>query len=316
MNTRTISSSEKFLRTTLAIIGFPLSLAHLAIVKKDRMKHKPTGQFVNVGNHNLHVNVTGQGKPTVILEAGMAGCSIDWCFVQPEISKNATVLSYDRAGFGWSPNSLEIPTCENYVDDLRLLLSKLNLKPPYVLVGHSYGGLMMRLFASKYPDEVSGLILVDSAHENRYLLDRMSEERKLQIHKASRQIKKGYLLAPLGIPRMMKLFVGTKKLPTRELNIVKALGYQAKSFKAAYLEYMNSFESGKQLQSAGSLPREMPVTVLSAGKQNEEWKKDQDFLAQLTNRTKQIHVDSWHAIQIHEPEIVIKSIQDMLENTI
>lgn len=313
LKTRKIGLVDKSFRSMLSIVGFPLSVTQLSLSKKEINRYNPPGQLVNIGTHKLHINASGQGSPTVILESGMGGCSLDWCLVQPEISKFATVVSYDRAGFGWSSISNDKTTCKDYVNDLRLALSELNLKPPYLLVGHSYGGLIMRLFAAEYPDEVIGLVLVDSTHENRYLPEFLDENRKHQLKKVITQYRLGYLLSPLGVPRMMKTFVGSTRLPLEELNVVKALGYQTKAFKAIYLEIINSVESGRQLQSANELPSELPVIVLSAGKQDEGWKEMQSGLLKLTNATKQIMIeDSWHAIQIHNPMIVIQSIKEVL----
>ncbi|UNK16960.1 alpha/beta hydrolase [Paenibacillus sp. N3/727] len=306
---------DHFLRTALSIVGFPLSVTQFILSKKDRTKFKPTGQIVHIGSNKLHVNVSGQGSPTVILEAGMGAFSLDWCLVQPEISKFATVISYDRAGFGWSSATHKKSTCKDYVDDLRQALSALNLKPPYVLVGHSYGGLIMRLFAAEYPEEVAGLVLVDSTHENRFLHEFMDLKRKEQWNKAKKLYRLGYLLSPLGIPRFMKSsFVGSKRLPSAEQRMVKALGYQTKAYRAMYLELINSMESGRQLQSVKKLAAQLPVIVLTAGKQDEDWKKQQTELLSLTDSTKQIIVeDSWHSIQIHNPDIVIKSIREMVD---
>jgi pimeloyl-ACP methyl ester carboxylesterase len=310
-----ISFIEKSIRIALSIVGFPFSIAQLIYSRSESSKYKPIGNIVHINSHRIHAIVSGQGTPTVILESGMGGCSLDWSLVQPQISDLATVLSYDRAGFGWSTSSHEQQTCKEYVEDLRQVLSKLNLKPPYILVGHSYGGLIMRLFASVFSSEVAGLILVDSAHESRYLPEHMDEKRQQQRNKALKLNRLGYLLSPLGLPRLVKsFFVGSKRLPSKQQGIVKALGYRAKAYKAMYLELKSTLESGRQLQRANQLPSQLPVIILTAGKQDEDWKEQQNLMLGLTNNSKQIVVeDSWHAIQIHKPEIIIKSIREMVE---
>jgi pimeloyl-ACP methyl ester carboxylesterase len=304
---------EKCVRSSISIIGFPLTLFQTIISKYHIYRYKPIGKFVNVGSRNLHAVVTGQGTPTVILESGMGGCSLDWSLVQPEISNYATVISYDRAGFGWSTKLMDQPTCKNYVDDLRCLLKNMNLKPPYLLVGHSYGGMIMRLFSTEYPDEVMGLNLIDATHESRYLPSNMNENRIKQQEQNKKQFRLGYLLSPIAIPRIIKRHIGANRLPSNVQKIVHALGYRNNTFKAVYSELLYAVDSAIQLQSAHHLSPDLPVIVLSAGKQNEEWKQGQEELLNLSNHTKQIIVeDSWHSIQIHKPEIVISAVKSLL----
>jgi pimeloyl-ACP methyl ester carboxylesterase len=154
--------------------------------------------------------------------------------VQPELSKHATVISYDRAGFGWSTQTMERPTC-SYVDDLRLLLKIVGLKPPYLLVGHSYG-MIMRLYAAEYPDEIMGVVLVDSTHESRYIASDMNKNRKKEREKNLREFRLGYLLSPIAVPRMIKRHIGSKRLPSDVQKIATSLGYRNYAFKAVYSE--------------------------------------------------------------------------------
>lgn len=96
---------ERSVRLAISVVGFPLSIYQTVLSNYHVYKNKPTGKIVSIGPHNLHAVVSGEGKlgtPTVILESGMGGCSLDWVLVQPELSKHTTVISYDRAGFGWS----------------------------------------------------------------------------------------------------------------------------------------------------------------------------------------------------------------------
>lgn len=119
---------EKSIRQAISIVGFPLTMYQLILSYYHMNKYKPTGKLVRIGKRYLHAVVTGEHKteaPTIILESGMGGSSLDWSLVQPELSKHATVISYDRAGFGWSI-TMEQPTCNHYVDDLRLLLHEMN----------------------------------------------------------------------------------------------------------------------------------------------------------------------------------------------
>lgn len=311
-----ISFIEKSIRQAISFVGFPLTAYQIFVSHYQMNKYKPVGKLVRIGKRHLHAVVSGEHKtdaPTVILESGMGGCSLDWSLVQPELSKQTTVISYDRAGFGWSTRTMEQATCNHYVDDLRLLLHEMNLKPPYILVGHSYGGMMMRLFASKYPEEVKGLILVDSVHEGRYLTHDMDKNRKREREKILKMSRLGYLLSPIGLPRMVKRHIGANRLPTDIQRMVISLGRRNNSFKAAYTELLGTEKSAIQLKNARSLKPELPVIVLSAGKQSQDWKKGQEELLHLTERTKQVLVEeSWHSIQIYQPNTVIEAVESLL----
>ena len=126
----------------------------------------PTGRLVDIGGYKLHINVTGEGKPTVVLIAGAGDFSFDWSLVQPGVARFARVASYDRAGMAWSDLGPTPPTMQQDAYELHLLLNKAKLPGPYVLVGHSIGGLIARVFTSLYPDEVAGMVLVDATHED------------------------------------------------------------------------------------------------------------------------------------------------------
>ncbi|MCM3785379.1 alpha/beta hydrolase [Neobacillus mesonae] len=309
-----IPISEKYMRTCASVIGLPFTLYQSVLTKLESRQLTPPGDFVQIGERSLHTVVTGKGDYTIILEAGMGGCSLDWSLVQPELSKHATVLSYDRSGFGWSRGTLQRPTCRQYVEDLRAILSAKKLKPPYILVGHSYGGMMMRLFASMYPEEVSGLLLVDSSHEGRYLDADLKECRTQERLQHFKQHRLGYLLSPLAVPRLVKQHIGSKRLPSPMNQQTVALGYRSAAFQSAYLELRFATESAIQMVNAPPLRPSMPVIVLTAGKQSEEWKESQKALFELTNCTIPLTVqESYHSIQIHQPEAVIDSALSLRE---
>jgi pimeloyl-ACP methyl ester carboxylesterase len=125
----------------------------------------PVGKLVDVGGHRLHIFPTGKGDPTVVLESGGASWSLDWYWVQTEVAKFTSVCSYDRAGFGWSDPGPKPRTSQQIVSELHELLTINGIKKPYILVGHSFGGHTVRLFAKDHPDEVAGIILLDARHE-------------------------------------------------------------------------------------------------------------------------------------------------------
>src|SRR3989304_10304359 len=154
---------------TLAVLILALGTAIAGAVAKSHLaqQYPAPGQLVDVGGRKMHINCVGQGSPTVLLEAGLGHYSLFWAYVQPEVAKYTRVCSYDRAGYGWSESSPMPRTANAEVDELHTLLVNADVQGPYILVGHSLGGMNMRVFANNYPDEVVGMVLVDSFHEER-----------------------------------------------------------------------------------------------------------------------------------------------------
>ena len=128
----------------------------------DIRAYPPPGQMVDVGGYRLHINCTGEGSPTVVIESGWGDSSASWGWVQPEVAKTTRICTYDRAGMGWSEASPQPRTAREYAKELHTLLAKANEPGPYVLVGHSMGGFTVIVYAHDYPAEVSGLVLVDA----------------------------------------------------------------------------------------------------------------------------------------------------------
>lgn len=120
--------------------------------------------LVDIGGRCLYAEVAGTGGPTILLEAGASQTSSTWDSIWSELQVEATVLRYDRTTLGQSDPAPTPRTAEEIVTDLYALVKRLELPAPYTLVGHSFGGLCMQLFAQRYPDEVAGLVLVDSSH--------------------------------------------------------------------------------------------------------------------------------------------------------
>ncbi len=127
------------------------------------------GRLVEAGGHRLHLFCSGSGGPEVVFEAGAGAFSVDFALVQAEVARFTRACSYDRAGYAWSEPGPRPRTMRQIAYELHTALHRAGVKPPYVLVGHSLGGLMVRVFARQYPREVSGLVLVDSTSEDTVL---------------------------------------------------------------------------------------------------------------------------------------------------
>src|ERR671919_816810 len=146
----------------LAVIG---AIYQAIATEMDQRTYPAPGKMVDVGTHSLHINCLGEGSPTVILEAANLGMSAHWVRVQQQLAQTTRVCAYDRAGMGWSEMGPEPRDARQISSELHTLLSKAGIEGPYVLVGHSFGGMYMQTYAARYPDEVAGVALVDSSTE-------------------------------------------------------------------------------------------------------------------------------------------------------
>src|SRR5215210_1083633 len=128
----------------------------------DARAYAPPGQLIDVGGHRLHLYCTGSGNPTVLLEPGQGGVSSDLAWIAPAVAHHTTVCVYDRAGRGWSDATDGPQDGAQIAADLHTLLDQAHVPGPYVLAGHSFGGLYVQSFAAQFPDQVAGLVLLDS----------------------------------------------------------------------------------------------------------------------------------------------------------
>lgn len=127
---------------------------------------RPPGQMVDIGDYSLHIKCLGTGSPTVILMHGLSGFSFDWSLVQPEVARFTRVCAYDRAGQAWSDPGPAPRGIRRITEELNTLLERAHIDSPYVLVGHSWGGLIPRVYLDKYPQKVRGIVFVDSSNED------------------------------------------------------------------------------------------------------------------------------------------------------
>ena len=283
-------------------------------------ENRPPGQLTDVGGYKMHIYCTGQGSSTVILEAGLNDFFVSWSKVQPEIAGVTRVCSYDRAGLGWSEASPHPRRSDVMAEELHALLAKSGIEGPYILVGHSFGGIVMRQFAQKYPEEVTGMVLVDSAHEQQVMRLPFLSDAADQFADQFRTLS---AMSSLG---MMALSPAT--IPNRGFSDQAYKQYQA---VLATTDYFNGAiaESKTFYSSALEIPEaigKLPLIVLSHGLSDEtngiadaqqsqfeqEWTKMQEELAGLSSNGKQVIAEeSGHYIQLDQPELVIEAILEI-----
>jgi pimeloyl-ACP methyl ester carboxylesterase len=155
-------------------VGIAIVTALIAIVLAGQLarrrlagRYPSTGRLVDIGGYRLHIDVRGSG-PTVVLEGGTWVPGAAWAHIQRELASTARVVTYDRAGLGWSDRSPKPRTADVMADELHELLVRAEVPAPYVLVGHSFGGTVVRVFAHRHPGLVAGIVLLDGAHEDQF----------------------------------------------------------------------------------------------------------------------------------------------------
>jgi pimeloyl-ACP methyl ester carboxylesterase len=193
--------------------------------------------MVDVGGYSLHINCVGQGSPTVLLDGGSGEMSADWVWVQQEVSDTTRVCAYDRAGMGWSEMGPEPRDAGQIPSELHTLLSKAGIEGPYVLVGHSFGGMYMQMYAARYPDEVAGVALVDSPTEPDQFSPRSEARDGDEPQEQSFAVVS--LLARLGVVRLLsKLDPAPPELPPRQRAQIDALAPSTRQVRTSAGEFL------------------------------------------------------------------------------
>jgi pimeloyl-ACP methyl ester carboxylesterase len=281
----------------------------------------PPGQWTDINDYSLHIYCTGEGSPTVVLEAGLNDFHVTWARVQPEVAQSTRVCSYDRAGLGWSQPSPNPRTSSVMAEELHTLLRNTGIEEPYILVGHSFGGIVVRSFARQYPSVVAGMVLVDSAYEEQTsrlpLLWDAAEELIAQFRTLSFMSTSGLMaLSPTSIPN--------RRLPEDAYRQYQAVLATTDYFNGAIAETSAFYSATPQPKpmSLGDLPlvvlrHGIPDAAVDKGTQQiqfeQEWARMQDELARLSSNSRQIIAgQSGHYIQLDQPEIVIDSILELI----
>jgi pimeloyl-ACP methyl ester carboxylesterase len=252
--------------------------------------YPPPGEMVDVGGHSLHINCSGQGGPTVVLDAGSGGFSAQWVRVQREVSGTTRVCAYDRAGMGWSEMGPQPRDAKQITGELHTLLGNAGIEGPYVLVGHSFGGMYMQTYAARYPDEVAGVALVDSSTDPDQFSQRPAgrdsyEPQEQTFAVGPRLVRLGVSLpARLGVVRLLsELDPAPPELPQQQREQIDALAPSTRQWSTSALEFLAPTQT-LRLGSPGSLG-DKPLAVVTAGESEPSWLKQQDELATLSSNS-------------------------------
>ncbi len=263
---------------------------------------EPPGQLVDLGGYQLHFQVMGTGEKTIVIEPGTGSWSLHWLTFQKALSKEFRVVTYDRAGYGWSEASPFSRTAVNMADELKLGLSELGIDGPYILLGHSYGGLVMRAFGKQYPELTEAIILADAASENQF--DQLPPEVNGLLQAGKQQF------------RELGLKARKSELPAAYMPIDSALdgsywkAYQWSITRASYYEAMfNELDllTLTEDQALVTGPFSFPVLVISAGNSFESFANAPDLPIAKSN-------EIWSVLQKRLLELSEDSEHKVLEN--
>jgi pimeloyl-ACP methyl ester carboxylesterase len=246
----------------------------------DAKTYPPPGQLVDVGGHRLHLQCTGSGSPTVVLEPGQGGVSLDFEWIAPVVASDTRVCVYDRAGRGWSDAADGPQNGAQLAADLHTLLDRAHVPGPYVLVGHSFGGLYVQSFAAQFPDEVAGLVLLDStAPKPGPALPSITSDNV--FGRVSALVP---AVAHLGAGRLIAQF-DYASLPPRVRDEWRANASRTRNLDSWIEEFVAGNTSMQQAAALTNLDGK-PLIVLTADTGNAaDWEQKQDLMAGLSTNS-------------------------------
>jgi pimeloyl-ACP methyl ester carboxylesterase len=310
-------------RTLAALVGLIVVLglvgaSYEAIAAAgDARRYPPPGQLVDVGGFRLHIQCVGTGSPTVVLDAGLSGSSLDWSLVQPELGHTTRVCAYDRAGMGWSDPGPQPRTPHQIAGELHTLLTNAGITGPYVLVGHSLAGKNVRLFALQHPEEVAGMVLIDARGEYVDANTSPAEVQSFQRANAAQAIL--YRVArSVGLVRLIGASLwGGPAMPRETRTEGMLLQTSRQGIDAQTAEGLERAADDAELLAAPSLG-DRPLVVLAA-EQNMTatpyWAEAQRRLAALGTKGRLIvAAGSGHYIHWNQPVLVIDAVRQVVKD--
>ena len=324
-----------------ALIALLLGVLYQAAGTRWDRKHFPSpGRLVDVGGHRLHLLESGTGEPTIVLEAGLMSTVLSWSNLQRELAQSYRVVSYDRAGLGWSDPGPMPRTADRIVDELHTLLQQAAIAPPYLLVGHSFGGLTMPLFAARFPGETAGLVLVDPVVPAEW--NPPSEHDRKLTRIGAQVCRRAALLSRLGLLRFVAFLLTTRAakiagrlvriisrgapsesgsvsspwfaaLPANERAMASVFWVQ-KKFALTIASQLENLPVSAAQTAEGDSVRDKPVVILSAATAPERRREEHAAAAaRLPLGSHVLAEKSNHWIMQDDPELVIRAIERVVE---
>ncbi|HET9905857.1 MAG TPA: alpha/beta hydrolase [Anaerolineales bacterium] len=276
-----------FVRVSILIFVLAMTgmIYQTAATESDQRKYPPPGVLVNVNGYKMHIYCIGQGSPTIILDHVGDGSSVDWALIQPKLAEHTRVCAYDRAGFGWSDSNPAPRTLEGQVNELHGLLQGANEHGPFILVGHSYGARVSRVYAAKYPDQVAGMVLMDAgilADDPRYPAEMQSD-----FETENNMLRAARWLSPFGLVRLTKPLM---ELPTFDLPEEARTASASFSFSTRYFQSLIAqshsmptvLREEREVTSLGDIPLLVLVSTEPDDATHKVWKQANIEMAALS----------------------------------
>lgn len=296
----------------------------------------PPGRLIDLGGHRLHINCTGRGQPTVVVETGLGDFSFDWILVQQRVSPRLRICTYDRGGYAWSDPGPEPRTFDQLNLELHDALARGGERGPFVLVGHSFGGGPVRTFAQRYRGEVADLVLVDIVAEDQYIpmgphAGRIADDAKGREIPAPQERMRGSERLAVSAAASAPTSTVTieppyDRLPARERTLhmwaaaQPAIEAAENSQREWSTEYFARWLRTPQQGTLGALPL-IVLTRAHGGYGNDLDKPAEELervrlasqraLAGLSSRGEQRIVESGHNMHLEVPEVVTQAIFDV-----
>ena len=324
-----------------ALIVLLLGAVYEAVgTRRDRKRFPPPGRLVDVGGHRLHVLELGSGSLTVVLEAGLMSTVQSWSNLQRDLAQSYRVVSYDRAGLGWSELGPTPRTADRIVDELHTLLHRAAIPPPYILVGHSFGGLTMPLFAARFPEETAGMVLVDPVVPAEWDPPSAHDHKLTRI--GAKVCRRAAMLSRIGVLRFVAFLLTTRAaklashlvrlisrgapaesgsvsspwfaaLPANERAMASVFWVQEKFALTIASQLENLPVSAAQVSKVSSIA-DKPVVILSAHTAPEHRRKEHAAIARRAPLGSHVIAGkSSHWIMQDEPAIVIQAVATVVE---
>lgn len=297
-------------------------ILEFAFGRVDKNKFKVRGTMVKVQKHRLLTNVTGQGAVTVIFDSDINSPMQQWNKIRDSIANEAKVFTYERAGYGWSETTSYEGDMDQAVKDLRTALKRTTASSPFILVGHGYGGLVMSRFAKEYPDEVLGVILIDSLTEKEigseaFLKQTNNDIKRMKLMKYGSYIGITRLLDKLNLLKLDENIFSN--IPEESKELFRVMRVTAKQNNAVYNEFKMLAEYKSNVQASGLLgDKSLIVITTTKDLATEELKNTKinygKELLQMSTKSEQLVVeDSSTYVHLEKPEIINNAIKTILK---
>jgi len=322
-----------------AVLGVMAAIQKICSVI-DARTFPPPGRFVDIPNGRMHVKQMGSGSPAIVLEAGIAASTLNWSLLQPELARHGATYSYDRAGFGWSVARTGGCSLVDIVTNLHETIAALNLPRPYILVGHSFAGLILREYAIRFADEIAGIVFIDPLTPEEWLAPTRSQRWILRrgiwfsraggvlstfgiVRACLWLLQRGNSSTPRGVLNMFgskatetltRIFRELTKLPPEVMRVIRAR-WSNPHFFWTMADYIHSLPRCSAEMMDRNIPKGIPVTVLSGAHQSQERLREHAAIAAHSTKGRHLVAEKGaHWIHLDQPELVVEAVAEMVGN--